>query len=206
MQIEVGGRRGDGCVWVRTPACGGAFGQIGYAEIEPYMDVDDEYFAPTPFTPHGQHWLITTKMVYAWRLVGYDQPWAVNHDNPNRTIAFIDSGIDMNHSEFGGYGALPWKIHPASATFVEAGYPLIATVWLCTVHISSTGSGEWSDRRAGQAVGDCTRHHAAWHVCVWHRWCVRAERSRHCRCLLGMQPARLEDRNVSWRQWFGVHQ
>lgn len=84
---------------------GGAFGQVGYGEIEPYMDVDDEYFAPTPFAPHGQHWLITTGVVYAWRLVGYDQPWAVDHNNPNRTIAFIDSGIDMDHPEFGGDGA-----------------------------------------------------------------------------------------------------
>ncbi|MBX3324074.1 MAG: S8 family serine peptidase [Phycisphaeraceae bacterium] len=54
-------------------------------------------------------------MTYAWTLVGYntlDYPYAIDHNDPNTTIAIIDSGIDMNHPEFEG------KIHPASATIV----------------------------------------------------------------------------------------
>ncbi|KAA0217404.1 MAG: hypothetical protein DYG94_00710 [Leptolyngbya sp. PLA3] len=97
------------------------FGQVGggYQGIEPILLLNDPYFTPSAYSPYGQHWLHTTKVTYAWRLVGYDQPYTVDHNNPNRTIAIIDTGIDMDHPEFGGDGQLPPKIHPASATFVD---------------------------------------------------------------------------------------
>ncbi|MCL4220049.1 MAG: S8 family serine peptidase [Phycisphaerales bacterium] len=103
-------------------------GQVGggYQGIEPILLLNDPYFTPSAYSPHGQHWLHTTKVTYAWRLLGYDQPYSVDHNNPNRTIAFIDSGIDMNHPEFGVDGMLPWKLHPASATFVQEGFPVLA--------------------------------------------------------------------------------
>ncbi len=93
---------------------GGVFGQVGggYQGIEPILLLNDPYFTPSAYSPYGQHWLHTTKVTYAWRLVGYDQPYTVDHNNPNRTIALIDTGIDMDHPEFGGDGMLR---HPRRA-------------------------------------------------------------------------------------------
>ncbi|GAB4385646.1 MAG: hypothetical protein Kow0022_12370 [Phycisphaerales bacterium] len=105
--------------------------QGGYGGIEPILALNDPYFAPSELSPHGEHWLITTNVVYAWTLVGYNHPWEVDHTNPNRTIAIIDTGIDMDHPEFGGDGVLPSKLHPASATIVEGGAPVHPSLCPC---------------------------------------------------------------------------
>ncbi|MBX3321562.1 MAG: S8 family serine peptidase [Phycisphaeraceae bacterium] len=109
--------------WFLLPV-GVAFGQLGggFGNIEPTLLVNDPLFQSSTLAPHGQHWLHSTKVTYAWTLVGYntlDYPYAIDHNDPNTTIAIIDSGIDMNHPEFEG------KIHPASATIVYGGLPLI---------------------------------------------------------------------------------
>ena len=98
---------------------GGVYGQ--FSDITPMVYLDDPLFPPSDLSPYGQDWLHATKVTYAWTLVGYDQPWAVDHDDPNRTIAFLDTGINKSHPEFGGDGVLPSKIHEDSRTFVEGG-------------------------------------------------------------------------------------
>ncbi|KAA0212206.1 MAG: hypothetical protein DYG94_15000, partial [Leptolyngbya sp. PLA3] len=97
---------------------GGAFGQFG--GIDP-VSVYDRLHGPSELSPYGQHWIATTKVNYAWTLVGYTAPWSVDHNDPNRTIAIIDTGIDTSHPEFFGDEELPSKIHPASRSFVEGG-------------------------------------------------------------------------------------
>ena len=107
---------------------GGAFGQFG--GIDP-VSVYDPLYGPSALSPYGQHWIATTKVNYAWAIVGYDpnNPPAVNLADPDSTIAIIDTGIDSNHPEFFGDEEFPSKIHPDSRTFVEGGQsfpPIIA--------------------------------------------------------------------------------
>ena len=97
---------------------GGAYGQFG--GITPAIP-DDPLFPPSTLSPFGQESLWATEVTYAWSMVGYNQPWTVDHNNRERTIAFIDTGIDTSHPEFGGDGVLPSKIHPDSRSFVEGG-------------------------------------------------------------------------------------
>ncbi|MBX3324055.1 MAG: S8 family serine peptidase [Phycisphaeraceae bacterium] len=103
---------------------GGAFGQGGgFQQIQPVL-VSEPLFAPSQQFPHGQHWIVTTKTHYAWALVGYNplNPPTVDLTDPSRVIAFIDTGIDLHHVEFGGPpGSSVSKIHDESTSFFEDG-------------------------------------------------------------------------------------
>ncbi len=45
-------------------------GQLGggFENIEPIVLLDDPLFVPSTLAPHGQHWLHSTKVTYAWTL------------------------------------------------------------------------------------------------------------------------------------------
>ncbi|MCL4222596.1 MAG: hypothetical protein KJZ65_14650 [Phycisphaerales bacterium] len=56
--------------------------------------------------------------------MGYDQYRSPPADlnDPSRVIAMIDTGIDLNHVEFGGPpGVTGSKIHPQRGTFLPGG-------------------------------------------------------------------------------------
>ncbi|GAB4384213.1 MAG: hypothetical protein Kow0022_06130 [Phycisphaerales bacterium] len=101
----------------------GAFAQFGdITPVAPY----DPLFSPSAEFPYGQHWIKTTKVDYAWALVGYDQYGSppVDLSDPSRIIAIIDTGIDLDHIEFGGPpGDSGSKIHPQSRSFFQEGAP-----------------------------------------------------------------------------------
>ncbi len=93
----------------------------GFSGISP-VSVFDPLYGPTTDFPHGQHWIPTTKVDFAWALVGYDyySPPPVDFNNPNTTIAIIDSGIDVDHIEFGGPPGTPGsKVNPESTSILE---------------------------------------------------------------------------------------
>ena len=97
------------------------YGQTGgFGGITPILATDPLY-GPSCFSPFGQHWTLTTRVNYAWRLVGYDQPWSVDENDANRAIAIIDSGIAPLHPEFFGDTIIPSKIHSESRSFFEGG-------------------------------------------------------------------------------------
>ncbi|MBX3321749.1 MAG: S8 family serine peptidase [Phycisphaeraceae bacterium] len=115
---------------------GGAFGQFGggpggWGQIEP-IEPYDPMFNPdwanastNPFH-RGQHWLMTTRVPHAWTMVGYDpnNPPEPNLTDPNRIIAFIDSGIDLDHIEFGGRpGTGGSRISAQSVSIFQENYP-----------------------------------------------------------------------------------
>jgi len=79
---------------------------------------NEPYYESDPLFPLGQHWIPTTKVDFAWRLVGYDPRYPPPVDfGPDGTIAFIDSGLDLDHREF-NEGPSGSKIHhPASRSF-----------------------------------------------------------------------------------------
>ncbi len=105
----------------------------GFSGIQP-VSVYDPLFGPSTQFPLGQHWIHTTKVDYAWTLVGYDHvnPPPVDFNNPNTTIAIIDSGIDINHFEFDD-GPGGSKIHPDSTSRFQ--YPSGGGVLFCPCHI-----------------------------------------------------------------------
>lgn len=100
---------------------GGAFAQFGsITPVTPY----DPLYEPSAQFPYGQHWIETTKVNFAWALVGYDQYGSppVDLGDPSRIIAIIDTGIDLDHVEFGGPpGTLGSKIHEDSRSFLQDG-------------------------------------------------------------------------------------
>ena len=66
-------------------------------------------------------------------MVGYDQYGSppVDLNDPSRIIAIIDTGIDVDHFEFGGPpGATGSKIHPESTSILKDGHPS-GVGWLC---------------------------------------------------------------------------
>lgn len=85
---------------------GGGYGQIGY-DPQPYPP-NDPLHQPSGQFPLGQHWIGTTRVDRAWRLVIYHLGYTVQHGNPNATIAIIDTGIQTDHPEFAG------KLHAES--------------------------------------------------------------------------------------------
>ncbi|KAA0213150.1 MAG: hypothetical protein DYG94_13105 [Leptolyngbya sp. PLA3] len=117
---------------------GGAFAQFG--EITPISPYDPLY-APSQDFPYGEHWIDTTKVNYAWALVGYDQYGSppVDLNDPSRVIAIIDTGIDVDHFEFGGVPGTPEsKIHPESMSFLQDGYSS-GVLWWCDCDTSVFG-------------------------------------------------------------------
>jgi subtilisin family serine protease len=112
-------------VGVLSVLVGGAFGQSGgFGSIAP-VSVHDPLYPPSAQFPNGQLWIPTTKVDYAWTLVGYDpdNPPQVDLTDPNRIIAIIDTGIDLDHIEFGGPPGAPGsKISTESTSFLEDGY------------------------------------------------------------------------------------
>lgn len=108
---------------------GGAFAQFGaITPVVPY----DPLYEPSAQFPYGQHWIETTTVHFAWALVGHDQYGSppVDLDDPSRVIAIIDTGIDLDHFEFGGAPGSPGsKIHPESRSFLEEGSPSGVSWW-----------------------------------------------------------------------------
>ncbi|MCL4221393.1 MAG: S8 family serine peptidase [Phycisphaerales bacterium] len=107
----------------------GGFGQVGYADDQPYVP-SDPYFLPydsgagtgNPCFPLGQHWISTTKVDRAWWRVGYrlGLPIVLDPDDRSRLIAIINTGIEQTHPEFGvdGYGTP--KIHTESTSVFDS--------------------------------------------------------------------------------------
>jgi subtilisin family serine protease len=83
-----------------------AFGQVGF-DPDPYPP-NDPLYLPSAEYPFGQLWIQTTRVDRAWRLVGYQHGYTVQHGDPNSTIAIIDMGIQTDHPEFIG------KLHAES--------------------------------------------------------------------------------------------
>ncbi len=131
---------------ILLPFAGAAFGQGGgFQQIQPVL-VSEPLFAPSQQFPHGQHWIVTTKTHYAWAPVGYNplNPPTVDLSDPSRVIAFIDTGIDLHHVEFGGPpGSSGSKIHIESTSFFEDGTPGIPpTICPCDSSIFSSQDPE----------------------------------------------------------------
>lgn len=93
----------------------GGYGQIGY-DPQPYPP-NDPLYQPSGQFPLGQHWIGTTRVDRAWRLVGYHLGYTVQHGDPNATIAIINTGIQTGHPEFAN------KLHSESHSVLVNGPP-----------------------------------------------------------------------------------
>lgn len=116
------------------------FGQFGGRQS--LVPNDPFYPAANSTFPQGQHWIKTTRVDYAWTLVGFGGPFFVSTD-PNCTIAIIDTGIDPDHVEFETSPALGVKVHPASRTIVDGAVG--AGVPFCGCDVSGVPVGPIED-------------------------------------------------------------